>query len=119
MELANGPCDFVQGIAPRPLGSKRKCRPGEHRPAERQLIDDTHLDVVPTRQRFLRLPIPDEWSRFRVYARRMISVYPPQNDHVPSEDILHSVNLHRSMRPLMPRLQLIYLDIRPANPYLT
>ena len=37
----------------------------------------------------------------------MTRVYAPQNDYVPSEDILHLVNLDRSGQPLMPRLQLL------------
>ena len=37
----------------------------------------------------------------------MTKVRAPQNDYVPSEDILHLVNLDRSGQPLMPRLQLL------------
>lgn len=37
----------------------------------------------------------------------MERVYAPQNDNVPSEDILHLVNLDRLGQPLMPRLQLL------------
>lgn len=37
----------------------------------------------------------------------MTRVYAPQNDHVPSEDILHLVNLDRSGQPLMPGLQVL------------
>ena len=37
----------------------------------------------------------------------MTKVYAPQNDHVPSEDVLHLFNLDRSGQPLMPRLQLL------------
>jgi hypothetical protein len=58
-------------------------------------------------QRFLRSPTPDEWARFRVYARRMTRLYAPQNDWVPSDDILHLVNLDRSGQTLMPRLKLL------------
>lgn len=62
----------------------------------------------PNLQRFLRSPTPNEWSRFRVYAQRMTRVYAPQDDYVPSEDILHFINLDRSGQPLMPRLQLLH-----------
>ena len=37
----------------------------------------------------------------------MTKVYAPENDQVPSDDILHLVNLDQSMQPLMPRLQLL------------
>ena len=42
-----------------------------------------------------------------MYAQRMAKVYAPQNDYVPSEDILHLLNLDRSGQQLMPRLQLL------------
>lgn len=42
-----------------------------------------------------------------MYAQRMTALYAPQNDHVPSEDIFHLVNLDQSKQPLMPRLQLL------------
>ena len=61
----------------------------------------------PNRQKFLRSPTPDEWTRFRVYAQRMTKVYAPQNEYAPSEDILHLVNLYQLRQPLMPRLQLL------------
>ena len=56
----------------------------------------------------MRYPTPDEWTRFRAYARRMKRIYAPQNDWVPSDDILHSVNLDQSRQILMPRLQFLH-----------
>jgi hypothetical protein len=37
----------------------------------------------------------------------MTRVYAPENDYVPSDDVLHLVNLDRSGQPFMPRLQLL------------
>ena len=42
-----------------------------------------------------------------MYAQRMIQVYASTDDDVPSEDILHLVNLDQSRKPLMPKLQLL------------
>ena len=45
-----------------------------------------------------------------MYAQRMKKVYAPENENLPSEDILHLVNLDRprmARQPLMPRLQLL------------
>jgi len=67
----------------------------------------TLTDVDLNLQRFLRSPTPDEWSRCRVYAQRMKRIYPPQNDLLLSEDILHLVNLDQSGQPFVPRLQLL------------
>jgi len=61
----------------------------------------------PNLQRFLRSPTPDEWSRFRIYAQRMTRIYPPRNELLLSDDILHLVNLDRSGQPLVPKLQLL------------
>ena len=63
--------------------------------------------MVQNRQRFLRSPTPNEWGRFHAYAQRMTEVRAPQNDDAPSEDILHLVNLDRSMQPLTPKLRLL------------
>ncbi|KAF9786414.1 hypothetical protein BJ322DRAFT_1059470 [Thelephora terrestris] len=44
---------------------------------------------------------------FRLYAQRMTTLYASQNDCVPSDDILHLINLDRSGQILMPRLKLL------------
>lgn len=58
--------------------------------------------------RFLRSPTPDEWSRFQTYARRMTGIRAPQGDWVPSDDILHLINLDRSGQTLLPKLKLLH-----------
>ena len=68
----------------------------------------THWDVNQNLQRFLRSPTPDEWSRFQTYAQRMTDIRAPQGDWVPSEDILHLINLDRSGQTLLPRLKLLH-----------
>ena len=65
-------------------------------------------DVNQNLQRFLRYPTPLEWSRFRVYARRMTKMYALQNDRAISDDILHLLNLDPSGQTLIPGLQLLH-----------
>ena len=49
----------------------------------------------------------------------MTRIYPPQNDRVPSDEILHLFNLDRSGRTLMPGLQLLsWTTSRASLPWL-
>lgn len=120
MEVANGPFDPLQGLPIGSLGGEQRRRPGEHWAV---VIQSPVIQVtyVQTRtQRCLRSPTLEEWSRFRVYAQRMTRLDASQDEGVPSDDILHLINLDRSSgEQFVPKLQhLTWTTSRTYLPWL-